>query len=168
MDWKLWPTTLAPFYRSYVELASFLAIFLLVAGSMAVRRRRQLWRHVVQVLSLFVFFFLVSSCLGVFGLIRNALRGLAWVGRDDLRAFYWLSITAVVLALTFNFGAVFCGWICPTGTLQEFVGKLSRLRRRGKGREREGTTEGKRKGWWVGGLTLAFGLYGGVVYEIGV
>ncbi len=130
MDWKLFHTTLAPFYHSYVELASFLAVFLLVAGAMAVRRHRQIWRHVIQAVSLFVFFFAVSSCLGVFGLIRNALRGLAWVGRDDLRAFYWLGLTAVILALTFQFGAVFCGWICPTGTLQEWMGKLTR---RGKG-----------------------------------
>jgi polyferredoxin len=155
MDWKLFHTTLAPFYHSYVELASFLALFLLVAVSMAVRRQRQRWRQVIQAVSLFVFFFVVSSCLGVFGLLRNAFQGLAWVGRDDLRAFYWLGIAAVVLALTFQFGAVFCGWICPTGTLQEWMGRLSR--RRG----------GKRPvGRDLVALTLGFGVYLGVIYQV--
>lgn len=156
MDWKLFHTTLAPFYHSYVELASFLGLFLLVAASMAVRRRRQFWRHVVQAVSLFVFFFVVSSCLGVFGLIRNAFQGLAWVGRDDLRAFYWLGITAVVVALTFQFGAVFCGWICPTGTLQEWMGRLIRWRQGRKG------SHNVRKGMIA--LTLGFGSYLAVLY----
>lgn len=156
MDWKLWHTTLAPFYHSYVELASFLAVFLLVAGSMAMRRHRQLWRHVIQAVSLFMFFFVVSSCLGVFGLIRNAFRGLTWIGRDDLRAFYWLGVAAVILALTFQVGAVFCGWICPTGTLQEWMGKLIR--------RKKGSPKGSIRNAMVA-LTVGFAGYLGVVYQ---
>ena len=30
----------------------------------------------------------------------------------------------IVLAVTLVFGAVFCGWFCPFGTFQEFIGKL--------------------------------------------
>ena len=129
--WKLVPGNLAPFYQSYIELAAFLTVILLGAAAMLVRRKRQLWRRVVQALSLFVFFFVVSSCLGVFGLIRNFCFGLAWPGKDDLRAFYYLGMTVVVVGLSFNFGPVFCGWICPTGTLQEWTGALrTRLRAR--------------------------------------
>lgn len=32
----------------------------------------------------------------------------------------------LVLALTLFFGPVFCGWICPFGTVQEFIGKIGR------------------------------------------
>lgn len=32
----------------------------------------------------------------------------------------------IVLASTLLFGAVFCGWLCPFGTFQEFIGKLGR------------------------------------------
>lgn len=32
----------------------------------------------------------------------------------------------LVLLLTLFFGPVFCGWVCPIGTVQEFVGKIGR------------------------------------------
>ncbi|MGF7186844.1 polyferredoxin [Desulfitispora alkaliphila] len=32
----------------------------------------------------------------------------------------------LVFAMTLLFGAVFCGWVCPLGTVQEWVGKLGR------------------------------------------
>lgn len=126
LDWKILRGTLAPLNQSFVELAAFLAMFLLVALTMAVRSRRQAWRHVVQIVSLILFFFIISSCLGVFGMIRNAIHGIEWAGRDDLQAFYYLAVTVSVMSLTFVFGPVFCGWVCPTGTLQEFVSMLAR------------------------------------------
>ena len=125
--WKLFDRVLAPFEQSYVELAAFLGLCALATAALAVRRRRQAWRFGVQLVSLLVFFFVVSSCLGVFGLIRNGLLGLQLLSRqDDLSAFYWLSMTVVALAAAFVGGAVFCGWICPTGTLQEWAGWLAR------------------------------------------
>lgn len=33
-------------------------------------------------------------------------------------------VLGIVLSLGVLFGPVFCGWICPLGTVQEFVGKL--------------------------------------------
>lgn len=35
-------------------------------------------------------------------------------------------LLVAVLASTLLFGAVFCGWLCPFGTFQEFIGKLGR------------------------------------------
>jgi len=32
----------------------------------------------------------------------------------------------LVLGLTLLFGPVFCGWICPFGTVEEFIGKIGR------------------------------------------
>lgn len=124
LSWKFFRGNLAPVYESYVELAAFLAVFLLAAAAMAARRHRQLTRRAIQGASIVVFFFVVSSCLGVFGLIRNFYFGLGELGKDDLRAFYFMGITSVVLGVTFSFGPIFCGWVCPTGTLQEWLGSL--------------------------------------------
>jgi polyferredoxin len=127
VNWKILRKTLIPFQESYVELAACLAVFLLVLLCSSIRRKRQLWRHIVQGVSLLMFFFVVSSCLGVFGLIRNAFHGASLIGKDDLNAFYFLSMTVVILSAGFHSGAVFCGWVCPTGSLQELVSKTRRL-----------------------------------------
>lgn len=58
--------------------------------------------------------------------IANALashalyRGLAWC--------------LVILVPTFFFGRFFCGWICPMGTLQHYVGEMPSEAKRGKQR----------------------------------
>jgi polyferredoxin len=127
INWKLLRRTLVPYQESYVELAAVLLVFFFALFFCVVKKRRQFWRHMVQVVSLLVFFFVVSSCLGVFGLIRNAFHGAGLIGKDDLRAFYFLSMTVVIVAAGFHSGAVFCGWICPTGSLQELVSKTRRL-----------------------------------------
>lgn len=45
-----------------------------------------------------------------------------------IQKIYQSSITLMwlILALTLLFGPVFCGWICPFGTVEEFVGKIGR------------------------------------------
>ena len=35
-------------------------------------------------------------------------------------------LMALVFVLTLLFGAVFCGWVCPLGSVQEWVGKLGK------------------------------------------
>ncbi len=127
VNWKLLPRTLIPYQESYVELAAILAVFFFALLCFVIKRRRQFWRHVVQGLSLLFFFFVISSCLGVFGLIRNVFHGAGLIGKDDLRAFYFLSMTVVIISVSFHSGAVFCGWICPTGSLQELVSRTRRL-----------------------------------------
>jgi polyferredoxin len=37
-----------------------------------------------------------------------------------------LVLAAIVLILSVLFGPVFCGWVCPLGTIQEWVGKLGK------------------------------------------
>src|SRR5512147_2666095 len=37
-----------------------------------------------------------------------------------------LVLAAIVLLLSILFGPVFCGWVCPLGTVQEWVGKLGK------------------------------------------
>jgi len=114
-----------------VEMASVIFVFLLVIGISAVRRRRQLIRRLVQAASFFVFYYVVYSCLGVFGMIRNGLYGMTLIGTAYSESFYWLALPVVVISVTLLHGPVFCGWICPTGTIQDLAGWLrKRLGRR--------------------------------------
>ncbi|HEY5282722.1 MAG TPA: 4Fe-4S binding protein [Polyangia bacterium] len=109
-----------------VEMASLLFLFLMVIVISSVKRHRQWIRRGVQVLSFFVFFYVVYSCLGVFGMIRNGLYGLTLVGSAYSESFYWLALPMVIIAVTLLHGPVFCGWICPTGSVQDLSGWLRR------------------------------------------
>ncbi len=109
---------------THVELFSLLFLFLLTTLVMAVRKRRQLIRHVVQLVSLFVFFYVVFSCLGVFGMIRNTIHGISLIGTVHTESFFWMSLPVCVLAFSLTSGPFFCGWICPTGTIQELFTML--------------------------------------------
>jgi len=105
-----------------VEMASLLFLFLLVIGISVIKRRRQFVRRLVQVASFLVFYFIVYSCLGVFGMIRSGLYGMTLLGSAYSESFYWLALPVVVLAVTLLHGPVFCGWICPTGFMQDITG----------------------------------------------
>lgn len=104
--------------------------------------RLSVFRTVVQVV-VFVFVFLganaaVFAGLGV-PLPAFEVHGVCPFG--GVETFYSLVIGAgfvhktqassvilllIVLASTMLFGAVFCGWFCPFGTFQEFIGKLGK------------------------------------------
>ena len=116
-----------------VEMASLLFLFLMVIAISSVKRHRQWVRRGVQALSFLVFFYVVYSCLGVFGMIRNGLYGLTLVGSAYSESFYWLALPFVIIAVTLIHGPVFCGWICPTGSMQDLSGWLRKRlpRRRG-------------------------------------
>jgi polyferredoxin len=112
-----------------IEMATLLFLFVIVLSISVVERRRQLIRRVVQVFSFFVFYFVVYSCLGVFGMIRNGLYGLTLLGTAYSESFYWLALPVVIIAVTLLHGPIFCGWICPTGSMQDLSGWLrKRLR----------------------------------------
>jgi len=74
-------------------------------------------------------------------------RGLAWAG--------------VVLVLTVVFGRVFCGWICPFGTLHHFFGWIfpSRYLR---GNQR--VTANKSKGWQITKYYLLLAFLGAALF----
>jgi polyferredoxin len=117
----------APFLsldQTSAEMAALLLLFLAVILVSSVRRHRQSIRRVVQVVSLLIFFYVVYSCLGVFGMIRNSLYGLTLVGTVYTESFYWMALPVVVLSATLVSGPIFCGWICPTGSLQEWAAIL--------------------------------------------
>ena len=118
----LWKAFDQPFFSldgSHVELFALLFLFMATVVVMSVRRRRQLTRHLVQLASLVVFFYIVFSCLGVFGMIRNTIHGIGLIGSVYTESFFWMSLPVCVLAFSLTTGPFFCGWICPTGTIQE-------------------------------------------------
>ena len=118
---KLVDQALTGLEGSYVELLTVLALGLLAVIPVLVpARRRQLYRHLNQIFGIGVFVFVVFTCLGVFGMIRNFHRGLNEIGHENIIALYYCSVPATVLATSMLFGPTFCGWICPTGALQEF------------------------------------------------
>ena len=100
-----------------VEMASLIFLFLVVIAISGVQRRRQFVRRIVQAGSFFVFFYVVYSCLGVFGMIRNGLYGMTLLGSAYSESFYWLALPVVIISVTLLHGPVFCGWICPTGAV---------------------------------------------------
>jgi polyferredoxin len=119
----LWKLLDQPFFSldgTHVELFSLLVLFLATVVVMTVRRRRQLIRHLVQIASMLIFFYVVFSCLGVFGMIRNTLHGVSLIGTVYTESFFWMSLPVCVLAFSLTAGPFFCGWICPTGSIQEF------------------------------------------------
>jgi polyferredoxin len=110
---------------SYVELLTVLALGLLAVVPVIVpERHRQRYRLANQIFGIVIFIFVIYTCLGVFGMIRNFHRGLSEIGRENIVALYYCSVPATVLVTAMIFGPTFCGWICPTGALQEFTGRL--------------------------------------------
>jgi len=122
---KLVDKALSGLEGSYVELLTVLALGLLAIIPVIVpQRRRQAFRHLNQLFGIFIFVFVVFTCLGVFGMIRNFHRGLNEIGRENIVALYYCSVPVTVLVTSMLFGPTFCGWICPTGALQEFAGMV--------------------------------------------
>ena len=79
-------------------------------------RRRQKWRRLIQTLSAIAFVIGIHPC---FCMLRNVLRGVQFLSRDNLNAFALLMLFSLVVAFSLVFGRVFCGWVCPLGFFQE-------------------------------------------------
>ncbi|MBI4820337.1 MAG: 4Fe-4S binding protein [Deltaproteobacteria bacterium] len=123
---KLFDAPLLSLDGTSVEMASLLFLFVAVMMATSIRAHRQAVRHAVQLVSFIFFYFVVYSCLGVFGMIRNSLYGLTLLGSVYTESFYWMALPVLVIAATLVSGPLFCGWICPTGTLQELTGMVRR------------------------------------------
>lgn len=124
---KIFDTPFLSLDQTSIEMASILFLFLTVVVVANIRRHRQLIRHLTQTAAIGVFFFLIYSCLGVFGMIRNGLYGITLLGTVYSEAFFWMALPTVIISVTVLWGTVFCSWICPTGTIQEFAGYLRKL-----------------------------------------
>lgn len=164
--WKLLDAPLVALDESHVELFSLLVLFLLTLLALATRGRlRQPVRHLVQLVSIAVFFFVVYSCLGVFGMIRNLLHGVTLIGTVYTESFFWMSLPVVVIGFSVISGPYFCGWICPTGTFQELAAmlreRLGALVRRGRPAPLRPSPV------WLGFLVACTALFVGLVFWLG-
>ena len=166
--WKTVEQPLLSLSASHVELFSILALFLLSTMALVAPRSGRQWvRHVVQAASVAVFVFVVYSCLGVFGMIRNTIYGTELIGQVYTESFFWLSLPVTVMAFSISTGPFFCGWICPTGTFQEITSAAGEWVR-GHWRRRTGS-RGRKRGGLAGSLLLAV-LFAGflvVVFRLG-
>jgi polyferredoxin len=122
---KLVDQALTGMQGSYLELLTILALGLLAIVPVAApEKRRQLFRHLNQLVGFFIFVFVVFTCMGVFGMLRNLVRGVREIGHENILALYFVSMPVTIFAASMIFGPSFCGWICPTGAVQEFVSAL--------------------------------------------
>ncbi len=125
---------LVPVQGSWVDASHMVALFLLlsVACLLLLRGFGGRWpRRVVQGVGFFVFIFSFHRCLC---LVRGAWLGFQAVGIDDLSAYGNLALSLPIVAFTLLAGRVFCGWVCPFGTVLEIMGKLARWLQRHLGR----------------------------------
>lgn len=108
--------------------------------------KRKIWiRSVVQ-----IFFFVLVAVIAVNHTLAESGGGVAFLSSASVHAIcpfggvetLYQALTAgtlvaktqpsalvlmgIVLFLSVLFGPVFCGWVCPFGTIQEWVGKLGR------------------------------------------
>jgi polyferredoxin len=102
-----------------------------------IRPRARHFRIVVQASFLFAFVALFWGLAeprvpGAAASILLALDPLTAIGTalSDWSIARWTWIGLVVLALTTVMGRFFCGWICPLGTLQQFVSWVAGPKRR--------------------------------------
>jgi len=97
-----------------------------------------------------IFFFLLFAAIAVNHGLEESGRGISFLSAASLHALCpfggvvtiyqkistglfvqkihesSLVLLYAVIALSIFFGPVFCGWICPLGTLQEWIGKLGK------------------------------------------
>ena len=97
------------------------------AWGRATNEWRTAFRRTIQTLSTFAFVVGVHPC---FCMIRNVIRGVPLIGRNNLQAFALIILFATVVAFHFIFGRLFCGYVCPIGLAEEALGWTTRWTKR--------------------------------------
>lgn len=119
---KIVQRPLLPIVGSWVDATPFVIFFVLfaVVSVLLTRLPRRLhWpRRVCQLLSSFLFIIFLHRCLCV---IRGWVFALKTVGRNDVIAFGYLCMFALIVAFTLTVGRIFCGWMCPLGFFAELL-----------------------------------------------
>lgn len=111
--------------------------------------RLPLWRRISQIFFLILFlgllfFTTLRSAAGATGDIQLRAPVRLFFELDPLVAvvnalgshalYRGLLLSLIILLPTLFLGRFFCGWICPMGTLQHFVGNMPSEAKRGKQR----------------------------------
>lgn len=110
---------------SAIDLAPMIMLvllFLISIGAMVWARKKKPWRVAIQTASLFMFVFAAHQTMCV---LRTWIFGFEAIGINDTIAFALLHIAVILVFMSLVGGAVFCGWICPVGTIQDIVAFFS-------------------------------------------
>ncbi|HIE08980.1 MAG TPA: 4Fe-4S binding protein [Armatimonadetes bacterium] len=114
---------LIPVEGSWVDATPLLILLLLLVASFLLSHLRggdQRARRAIQFIALFVFVVFLHRCICA---IRGWIFGLKLLGRSDLLAFGHFCIFAILVGTALLWGRLFCGWVCPLGTVQELVAR---------------------------------------------
>jgi MauM/NapG family ferredoxin protein len=79
-------------------------------------------RRIVQVITLLLSIFIIAASLRILNSISPLNSFIIMIAGRTFLAFMLISLSVIGLSLLF--GRVFCGWICPFGTLNHFIGYL--------------------------------------------
>lgn len=127
---KIVKKPILPVEGSWIDATPLLFLVLLLLASFFLSHLRegfdQRARRVVQFIALFIFIIFFHRCLCA---IRGWIFGLKLLGRNSLLAFGDFCIFAVLVGTALLWGRLFCGWVCPLGTIQELTSRpgLKRL-----------------------------------------
>jgi len=118
---KLFELPLIKLSGAAIDLAPMIMLILLFIASilaMYYARKIKPWRILIQTLSLGMFVFAAHQTMCV---LRTWIFGFQAVGINDTIAFALLHIAVILIFMALVGGAVFCGWICPVGTIQDII-----------------------------------------------
>ena len=107
-----------PIGNTYLDAFVFLVFFILLflAGIALKNKWGIRLRPFVQLAAFVFFIFIVHRC---FCALRGTIFSFQDIGKNDLNVFNGLFIFVPLIAFTLMFGRVFCGWLCPLGSMQE-------------------------------------------------
>lgn len=117
-----------PIANTYLDAFVFLVFFaLLFLAGVALKNKGGIkLRPWVQTASFVFFIFIVHRC---FCALRGTIFSFQDIGKNDLNVFNGLFILVPLIAFTLMFGRVFCGWLCPLGSMQEAFFRIPFIKR---------------------------------------
>ena len=128
LKWKLVERPILPIGNTYLDAFVFLVFFalLFLAGVTLKNKKGIKLRPWVQAASFVFFIFIVHRC---FCALRGTIFSFQDIGKNDLNVFNGLFILVPLIAFTLMFGRVFCGWLCPLGSMQEAFFRIPFIKR---------------------------------------
>jgi len=123
LKWKLVERPILPIGNTYLDAFVFLVFFALLfcAGIALKSKRGSRLRPFIQLAAFVFFIFIVHRC---FCALRGTIFSFQDIGKNDLNVFNGLFIFVPLIAFTLMSGRVFCGWLCPLGSMQETFFRL--------------------------------------------
>jgi len=86
-----------------------------------IRKRRKLLHFLIQMVSFLILGFFVQACYCPLGTMQYLLLP----GELGFLGGMGISILVLPIVWALFFGRIYCGWVCPFGVLQDFLGKLA-------------------------------------------